>query len=116
MGKVRGLKIEDNQEITAMDEVKFFYLDFESIGAGTCVVMDFQDGIKEAFGDDLFCAEWAPEVEYIPKVAMELPVVITHTYQYVMVLQVKKYNKKRFFPSLYFKFLSISKGTIIFFD
>lgn len=80
VGQVRGIKVDDNNEITSKDEVKWFYIDFESIGAGTCIFMDFQDGIKQTFGDETFCAEWAPEVEYIPGVPMVLPVTITHTY------------------------------------
>ena len=80
VGRVRGLKIGDEREITVKDETKWFYLDFESIGAGTCVFMDFQDGIKQSFGDEYFCSEWAPDIEYVPGVEMELPVIITHTY------------------------------------
>lgn len=80
VGKVRGLKIGDNQEMTASEEVKLFYLDFESIGVGTCIFMDFDDGVERTFGDELFCSEWVPDVEYVPGVAMELPVIIQHTY------------------------------------
>ena len=43
VGQVRGMVLDDNREITAKDELKWFYLDFESIGAGTCVKIDFQD-------------------------------------------------------------------------
>ena len=84
VGQVRGMKIDDYREITAMDELKWFYIDFESIGAGTCIHMDFQDGVEIAFGDEHFCSEWAPDTEYLPGIAMELPVIVTHTYQYVL--------------------------------
>ena len=62
-------------------EVKWFYLDFESIGAGTCVFMDFQDGVQVAFGDEAYCNEWSPNVEFVPGVDMVVPITMTHTYQ-----------------------------------
>ena len=80
VGQVRGIEIDDYNEITPKDELKWFYLDFESIGAGTCIFMDFQDGITQTFGDENYCEEWAPDVEYVPGVEMTLPVIITHTY------------------------------------
>jgi hypothetical protein len=80
VGQVRGLEITDDRVMTSKDEMKWFFLNFESIGAGTCVTMDFQDGIKQSFGDELYCAEWAPGIEYIPGIAMVPPVTITHPY------------------------------------
>ena len=80
VGAVRGMEITDNRVLSAKDEVKWFFINFESIGAGTCIVFDFHDGIIQSFGDEYFCSELAPDVEYLPGVAMVAPVIITHTY------------------------------------
>lgn len=80
VGQVRGLELDDSRIITAKGEVKWFFLDFESLGAGTCVFMDFKDGVTTTFGDEFFCNEWAPEVPYTPGIDMVIPVTVTHTY------------------------------------
>ena len=37
VGMVKGLKIDDNKEITSKHVPKWFYLDFEVLPQGTCV-------------------------------------------------------------------------------
>lgn len=80
VGAVRGITVDDYNELSAAEEEKWLFIDFESVGAGTCVTVDFDDGIQQAFGDEYFCAEWAPDVEFLPGVSMEPPVAITHVY------------------------------------
>ena len=79
--QVRGLVLNDNNVVNTKGEVKWFNLDFESVGAGTCVKMDFGDGIIEAYGDQSYCNDWAPDVPYVPGVEIENPTFISHVYQ-----------------------------------
>ena len=81
VGQVRGLIIDDGHVITTKEEPKWFELEFESIGAGTCIMMDFKDGIVQTFGDDWYCNEWQPDVEFVPGVPLGVPVQIDHVYQ-----------------------------------
>eukprot|EP00094_Tigriopus_californicus_P011733 TCALIF_11336-PA protein Name:"Similar to lov-1 Location of vulva defective 1 (Caenorhabditis elegans)" AED:0.02 eAED:0.02 QI:96/0.94/0.83/1/0.71/0.80/36/119/3138 len=80
VGQVRGMIIDDYQEVTSKEEEKWLYFDFESIGAGTCIHVDFKDGIVQTFGDAMFCAMWRPDVEYVPGVDMINPIEIPHVY------------------------------------
>ena len=80
VGQVRGLVLSDNEEVTKIDEVKWFYLDFESLGATTCIHMDYADGVQKTYGDEYYCKIWMPEVEYEYGVVLEMPVMITHTF------------------------------------
>lgn len=80
VGQVRGLIIDDYQEVTSKEEEKWLYFDFESIGAGTCIHVNFDDGIVQTFGDAMFCAKWRPNIEFVPGVDMINPVEIPHIY------------------------------------
>ena len=87
VGQVRGLTIDDREEITSVRELKFFFLEFESLGAGTCIFIDFKDGVQNTFGDASYCAEWMPAIEYVPGTEMLLPIQITHTYEYERIFK-----------------------------
>ena len=80
VNQVRGITLKDYEEVTTKDEVKWFYLYFESFGAHTCVFMDFDDGVQKTFGDPWYCNYWMPDVPYEPGVEMTEPVEITHTF------------------------------------
>ena len=61
-----------------------FLLDFESAGAGTCIIIDYADGVVNSYGDERFCKEHFAtddEIKYIPNTPMSpFPIVIKHTY------------------------------------
>ena len=81
VGKVKGAKIDDLQKVTSKDELKTFDVSFETAGAGTCMEVDYKDGVIESYGDFEYCEEWVPETKYNPS----LPFVssqqsITHVY------------------------------------
>ena len=75
--------VTDSNIITSKEENKWFSLEFESVGAGTCVVMDFNDGIVESYGDAIYCSEWAPDVPYIAGVQVNNPMEFPHVYKYL---------------------------------
>ena len=80
IGQVRGLIVDDGNVITSKGQNKWFELTFESIGAGTCIMMDFADGIVQTFGEEWFCLEWQPDIEFVPGVPLTEPVSIEHVY------------------------------------
>ena len=46
----------------------------------------FSDGIKRAYGDQNFCSEWMPTIQYDPIVdALPVPFITQHTYWYFCV-------------------------------
>ena len=58
-----------------------FEITFESVGAGTCMVIDFKDGALKSFGDKTYCEEWQPDVKYDPVfTALTTPQPLTHTF------------------------------------
>ena len=81
---MKGLKIDDLGKITSKNEVKRFYIRFESLGTDGCLIVDFKDGTKSSFGDEYFCTvEWkeAKEYEYVRGHELHNLMVITHSYQ-----------------------------------
>ena len=81
VGKVRGIKIDDFQIITTKKQTKDFEISFESVGAGTCVVVDFKDGSLRTFGDEIYCQEWQPDVRYDPTfVALGSSQTLSHVF------------------------------------
>ncbi len=43
----------------------------------------FSDGIKRAYGDQNFCSEWMPTIQYDPIVdALPVPFITQHTFWY----------------------------------
>lgn len=67
---------------------KVFLVDFESAGAGTCVTIDYADGVINSYGDEEYCTTvfaTGSDVVYVPNTAMSpFPIVIKHTYQSVL--------------------------------
>ena len=49
VSKVKGPKIDDFQIITNRKQPKMFEITFESLGSGTCMVIDFKDGTMKVF-------------------------------------------------------------------
>lgn len=81
VAKVTGVKIDDYQIITNKEKPKEFEISFESVGAGTCMVVDFKDGSVKSYGDSSFCSDWQPDIKYDPVIeALETPQTITHVY------------------------------------
>ena len=80
VGQVRGMVLDDRQVVTVAEEAKWFFLEFESIGALTCVLMDYDDGVVETFGDEYYCQEWMPGIDFVPDIDMTPPILISHVY------------------------------------
>ncbi len=78
---ILGLRIDDNQEVTNVGETKWFYVHYDVLGPDSCLVVDYDDGVMEAFGDREFCREWQPRIKFIDNMDISSPVVITHEYQ-----------------------------------
>ena len=59
-------------------------MDFDSAGAGTCMVIDYADGVVNSYGDEKFCTEvfaTDPKIIFVPNTPMNpFPLVIKHTY------------------------------------
>jgi hypothetical protein len=49
--EIIGLKIDDQQEVTNVGESKWFYVHYDNIGKDPCIVVDFADGVRQAFGN-----------------------------------------------------------------
>ena len=47
VGKVQGPMIDDFQIISNKEQLKKFEITFESIGSGTCMMLDFKDGTQK---------------------------------------------------------------------
>lgn len=81
---MKGLKIDDKGKIGSKNEKKTFFISFESVGRGGCLLIDFKDGTKKSYGDEYFCTvEWkhAKDYQYVEGVELENPMSLTHTYQ-----------------------------------
>ena len=59
VGQVRGIKLDDFEIITNIEEIKNFEVTFDSVGAGACLGVDFGDGVQVAYGDQYFCQGWS---------------------------------------------------------
>ncbi|XP_023332935.1 uncharacterized protein LOC111704816 [Eurytemora carolleeae] len=81
VGKVINVKIDDFKLVVGKEEPKMFEFKFESTGAGTCMIVDYKDGFKRAYGDEKYCAEWKPSITYDPAVEfISSPMILNHTY------------------------------------
>lgn len=80
--QMTGFKIDDAQVTTDVNEKKMFYINFESVDPTTCVLLDFDDGVKKTFGFAEQCAQWQPDVAFDPSINLFglLPAEIEHTY------------------------------------
>ena len=79
-----GLKVDDKGKIGSKDETKIFYVSFESLGSGGCLLIDYKDETKKSYGDKYFCTvEWekAADYQYVDGVELQNPMTITHVYR-----------------------------------
>ena len=53
VGKVQGPLIDDFQIISNKEQLKEFEITFESIGSGTCMMLDFKDGTQKVWVETL---------------------------------------------------------------
>ena len=60
--------------------MKFLYVDFQPLGTGSCMVVNYMDGIEEAYGDPQYCAEFAPDVHFEPEQDLRNPTELEHLY------------------------------------
>ena len=54
VSKVKNVILDDFQIITNKEQLKEFEITFESIGSGTCLLMDFKDGTQKVKTIQLF--------------------------------------------------------------
>ena len=83
VGQVQGIKLDDFRIITNKEQSKPFEITFDSLGAGTCVVIDYKDGLKAAYGDPEFCKAWprSSELPYIEGFEVILdPFIFQHVF------------------------------------
>ena len=81
VAKVTGAIIDDYQLITNKEQTKEFEISFDSVGSGSCMIIDFKDGSVKSYGDKSFCEEWQPDIKYDPVlVGLETPLTISHVY------------------------------------
>jgi len=55
-------------------------VDFESLGAHTCLHMDYADGVEYVYGSREYCSEWMPDVDFVEDTVMEIPIEIPYKY------------------------------------
>ncbi len=70
------------------EEDKWLYFDFESLGSGACLEVDYGDDVVHAYGDESYCSEWRPNVQYVPGIDMINPVELAHPYNFYGVMNV----------------------------
>ena len=58
VGKVKGPLIDDFQIISNKEQEKEFEISFESIGSGSCMVVDFKDGSMKVSCKLGLCMIW----------------------------------------------------------
>ena len=81
VAKVTGAIIDDYQIITNKEQTKEFEISFESVGSGSCMIIDFKDGSVKSYGDATYCEEWKPDIKYDPVLeGLESPTIISHVY------------------------------------
>ena len=44
------------------------------------MVVDFADGVVEAYGDPWYCGEWRPEVKFVDGIAVANPMEVPHVF------------------------------------
>ena len=83
VGLVQGILVDDFRIISNKEQVKWFEMKFDTVGAGTCVVIDYKDGYMAAYGDPNFCNLWSRS-SILPYVegheVIENPFLIDHVY------------------------------------
>ncbi len=82
VGQVRGIALDDSGIVTSKDEVKLINVTFDSVGAGTCLEVDFKDGYVIAIGDEAFCKFWSRTANrpYVPGYEITSPMILDHVY------------------------------------
>jgi hypothetical protein len=83
VGQVHSVIVDDFRIITNKNQIKWFEIRFGSVGAGTCLMIDFKDDYKVAYGDQSFCSVWprTASLEYIEGYeVIENPFTIDHVY------------------------------------
>ena len=82
VGQVQGVKIDDHRIITNKEENKWFQITFDSVGAGTCLAIDYKDAYFVAYGDREFCSTWGRtmNVPFIDGYDIVDPFIIDHIY------------------------------------
>ncbi|MPC47655.1 hypothetical protein E2C01_041409 [Portunus trituberculatus] len=93
VGNVRGCQLNDFDLVTAKGEAKTLEVTFESVGGGTCLLINYGDSIPlvpHAFGDDLTCTTEYPHAIY--SATPELDVALNFTHVYMWPAQVRLDN------------------------
>ena len=81
VNKVRVVSIDDFQIISNKEQLKEFEITFQSVGARTCLLLDFKDGVLKTYGNEEYCREWQPDVKYDESITeITSPQKIYHTY------------------------------------
>ena len=82
VGQVIGIKIDDHRIITNKEQNKWFQISFDSVGAGTCLDIDYKDGYHVAYGDREFCTSWGRtrNIEFKDGYEIGNPFIIDHIY------------------------------------
>jgi hypothetical protein len=83
VGLVQGILVDDFRIITNKEQIKWFEIKFDAVGAGTCVVIDYKDGYMASYGDLDFCGSWSrsatvPFIEVYETIGN--PFLIDHVY------------------------------------
>ena len=75
--------VDDKGLIGSKNETKLFYVRFESLGSGSCLLLDYKDGIKRSYGDKHFCTVgWqTPGYQYVEGIELKNPMIISHVYK-----------------------------------
>ena len=81
-GQVQGIKIDDGRIITNKEQKKWFEITFDSVGAGTCLAIDYKDGYYVAYGDKGCCSVWdrTKNIQYIDGYVIKDSFIIDHIY------------------------------------
>ncbi|XP_071550540.1 polycystin-1-like [Panulirus ornatus] len=83
VGEVRLCQIEDFSEVTEKEETKTFLISFESLGGGTCLLVDWDDTdpiVSEAYGEKTTCQSGYVDAIYHDLPLLDVSVNLTHTY------------------------------------
>uniref|UniRef100_A0A0P4W127 PKD/REJ-like domain-containing protein n=2 Tax=Scylla olivacea TaxID=85551 RepID=A0A0P4W127_SCYOL len=83
VGKVRGCQLSDFNLVTAKGEGKTLQVTFESVGGGTCLLVNYGDSmplVPHAFGDDFTCSTEYPHATYSAAPELDVALNFTHVY------------------------------------
>ena len=71
-----------DRELSLQDEEKFFYIDFESVGIATCLILNFGDTPDlEAYGEEQTCKKNFTHATYDGSKELKEENTFTHTYE-----------------------------------